>query len=195
MRDKACLQSVQLEHAGAWLHVIPSASLGLQLRQQEFRVAVLYRLGMPVFQADGECVACGRESDRWGDHAVGCASQGERIARHNHLRDALYHTAASAHLAPLREEKALLPGGEKPADVLIPNFAHGGKHMAVDVSVVSSLQTQLVDRASVEPGFALAHRYQQKWAKYGESCSAEGIIFQPLPFEVLGGYTSPLLTP
>ena len=100
------------------------------------------------------------QEDRWGDHAVGCASQGERIARHNHLRDALYHTAASAHLAPLREERALLPGGEKPADVLIPNFANGGKHMAVDVSVVSSLQSQLIYRASVEPGYALDQRYQ-----------------------------------
>ena len=99
------------------------------------------------------------QEDRWGDHAVGCASQGERISRHNHLRDALYHTAASAHLAPLREEKALLPGGEKPADVLIPNFANGGKHMAIDVSVVNSPQSQLIYRDSVEPGYGLAQRY------------------------------------
>ena len=124
----------------------------------------------------------------YGDHAVGCASQGERISRHNHLRDALYHTAQSAHLGPLREERALLPGagGERPADVLLPHHA-GGKHEALDVCVVSSLQAQLVDRAAVEPGHALAHRYQQKWRKYGDACAAEGIVFTPLPFEVLGG--------
>ena len=143
---------------------------------------------MPVFLEDGACIACGNpNSDKFGDHAVGCASQGERIARHNHLRDALYHTAVSASLAPLREERALLPGGDRPADVLVPHFAVGGRHMAIDVCVVSSLQAQLVERASTDPGHALNYRYQQKWAKYGEACSGEGISFQPLPFEVLGG--------
>ena len=34
------------------------------------------------------------------------------------------------------------------------------------------------------------HAYQQKWAKYGYACSSEGISFQPLPFEVLGGVLS-----
>ena len=187
-RDKARLLSVQLPHAGDWLNVIPSSSLGLQLRAPEFRASVLYRLGMPIFPSDGACVACGLPSDKFGDHAVGCASQGERIARHNHLRDALYHTAASAHLAPLREERALLPGaGDRPADVLIPHFAAGGRHMAVDVCVVSSLQAQLVDGAATEPGHALTYRYHQKWTKYSEACAAEGVCFQPLPFEVLGG--------
>ena len=59
--------------------------------------------------------------------------------------------------------------------------------MAIDVCVVSSLQAQLVERAATEPGAALQHRYNQKWDKYGEACLAEGISFQPLPFEVLGG--------
>ena len=81
---------------------------------------------MPVFQSDGSCVACGQDSDKYGDHAIACASQGERIARHNHLRDALYNTAVSASLAPTKEDRALLPGVDnRPADVLIPNWAGG----------------------------------------------------------------------
>ena len=52
---------------------------------------------------------------------------------------------------------------------------------------VSSLQAQLVDRAAVEPGHALEHRYQQKMRKYGEACLTEGIIFTPVAMEVLGG--------
>jgi hypothetical protein len=39
-------------------------------------------------------------SDIYGDHAISCGTEGERIARHNHLRDTLYHTCASAALAP-----------------------------------------------------------------------------------------------
>ena len=117
-----------------------------------------------------------------------CASRGERIARHNHLRDALFHSAVTASLAPLREERALLPGVEScPADVLLPHFSRG-RHCAIDVCVVSSLQTLLVGRASEEPGYALQHRYEQKWRKYGDACQAEGIVFQPMPIEVLGGW-------
>ena len=189
VRDKARLASVELPHAGDWLYVVPSPALGLQLRPPEFRVSVLYRLGMPIFQAGGACVACDRPSDVFGDHAVGCASQGERIARHNHLRDALYHTAVSAHLAPIREDRALLPrihNQARPADVMLPHYA-GGLHLALDISVVSSLQAQLVDRAATEPGHALQHRFNEKWRKYGEACQTEGIVFQPMPVEVLGG--------
>ena len=146
---------------------------------------------MPVFVSDGTCVACGNpNSDSYGDHSVGCASQGERIARHNHLRDALFHTAVSAQLAPFREERALLTGMQnaRPADVMIPRFGVGGRHLCLDVSVVSSLQSQLVDRAAEEPGYALEHRSREKWNKYGEACQAEGLEFQALPLEVLGGW-------
>ena len=101
-------------------------------------------------------------------------------------RDALFHAAQSANLGPLKEERALLPGGVRPADVLLPHHA-GGLHEALDVCVVSSLQSQLVDRASEEPGHALRHRYHQKCSKYEEDCLAEGIAFKPIPFEVLGG--------
>ena len=31
-------------------------------------------------------------------------------------------------------------------------------------------------------------RYQQKWSKFGDACSAEGIAFQPLVVETLGGW-------
>ena len=84
---------------------------------------------------------------------------------------------ASANLAPLKEERALLPGGVRPADVLLPNFASGGRHMAIDVCVVSSLQACMVDREAAEPGAALRERYHQKWDKYGEACLDEGIFF------------------
>ena len=120
VRDKTRLNSLSLRHAGDWLNIVPCAALGLQLRPAEFRTATLYRLGMPIFQTEGPCVACGMISDVYADHAVSCASQGERISRHNHLRDALYHTAVSASLGPTGEDRALLPGLEaRPVDIYI----------------------------------------------------------------------------
>ena len=120
--------------------MVPCPALGLQLRPPEFRTAVLYRLGMPLFPAEGPCVACGRLSDVNGDHAISCASQGERISRHNHLRDALFQAAVSASLGPSREDRGLLPGVEnRPADVYIPLWA-GGRDAALDITVVSPFQ-------------------------------------------------------
>ena len=132
---------------------------------------------MPVFPSSGPCVACGLDSDSLGNHAISCARQGERIARHNHLRDAIFSTAASAHLAPTKEDRALLPGSDgRPADVMLHHFA-GGLHAALDISVINPLQSQTVQRAAVEPGYAMELRHQQKLSKYGERCLREGIRF------------------
>ena len=37
-------------------------------------------------------------------------------------------------------------------------------------------------------GHALHHRYNQKMRKYEEQCLAEGIVFEVMPVEVLGGW-------
>ena len=50
------------------------------------------------------------------------------------------------------------------------------------------MQVQTRDRAALDPGYALTFRFQQKWAKYGERCRAEGIAFQPLVLESMGGF-------
>ena len=71
---------------------------------------------------------------------------------------------------------------------MIPRFGAGAPHLCLDITVVSSLQSQLVDRAAEEPGYALEHRSREKWNKYGEACQAEGLEFQALPLEVLGGW-------
>ena len=117
---------------------------------------------MPVFQGQGPCIACRQQSDEFGHHAIACASKGEQIARHNHLRDALFNTAASASLAPTKEDRALLPGVDnRPADMMIPNWA-GGLHAALDITVVSPMQVQTIGRAANEPGYALTYIFQQK---------------------------------
>ena len=56
-----------------------------------------------------------------GDHALCCGTGGQRISRHNNLRDAFFNTAVAAGLGPVREERFLLPGDDRsPADVLVP---------------------------------------------------------------------------
>ena len=38
----------------------------------------------------------------------------------------------------------------------------------------------------MEPGYALDFRHQQKWAKYGEACLAEGVRLCTVVFETHG---------
>ena len=157
VRDIARFASLSLPHAGDWLHVIPSPVLGLHLRPVEFTIMIKYRLGISTYSTSGQCPACGRHSDKNGDHAISCGSDGERIARHNHLRDVLYQTAVSAALAPTKEDRALLPGTDaRPADVFIPHWTHG-KDTALDVTVVNPLQEALVNQAATNPGHMPSH--------------------------------------
>ena len=187
-RDIARLASLSIPHSGDWLNCVPSPSLGLHLRSAEFSVSVRYRLGCAVFPTSGQCPACHLNSDKEGDHAISCGSQGERIARHNHLRDALFHTAVSAALGPTREDRALIPGSDaRPADVLIPNRT-GGRDTALDVTVVNPLQVALVNRAAVNPGHALEYAFGRKMTASSDACRRADIAFIPLAVETLGGW-------
>ena len=188
MRDKARMASLSLAHSGDWINVVPSPVLGLHLRPQEFRYAMLYRLGVPIYSREGPCPACSKPSDRYGDHALACAADGERIARHNHLRDALFSVAASANLAPRKEMQYLLPGSNaRPADVFIPCWS-GGLDTALDVTVVCPLLPNRFAQAVETPGHTLTQAFNDKCRTTLQACQSEGIAFIPLPAETLGGW-------
>ena len=187
-REVARMASLSLPQAGAWLNCPPLPALGLHLRGPEFVVAVKFRLGMPVYDTAGNCPACGRHSDVMGDHGMVCGTGGERIARHNALRDALHDTAAAAGLAPQKEGRALLPGNDRrPADILLPGWA-GGRDAALDVTVVHPLQDATRARAAAEPGSALTYAFNNKMRVTAELCDQQGIAFIPIVAESMGGW-------
>ena len=63
VREIARMASLGLPHAGSWLSVVPSPSLGLHLRPAEFVPILKYRLGIPVYTTSGTCPACSSPSD------------------------------------------------------------------------------------------------------------------------------------
>ena len=188
VREIARLASLSLPNAGAWLNVVPSPSLGLHLRSSEFTVSVKYRLGMDIFHTAGKCTACPHQSDRTGDHAISCGYEGERIARHDHLRNALYTTCSQACLGPTKEVRDLVEGtNARPADLFLPNWTEG-QDTALDVTVVNPLQISMVHQAAECPGHALIKAYERKMNRHGEQCKQAGVVFTPLPLETLGGW-------
>ena len=91
-------------------------------------------------------------------------------------------------MSPAREENSLLPGTEqKPADVFIPCW-DSGRDTAIDVGVVSPVQTQLVRKAAEEQGSAAEKRFNEKLNKYSTACENEGIKFYPVIVETFGGW-------
>ena len=187
-REVARMASLSPPQAGAWLNCPPLPALGLHLRGPEFVVAAKFRLGMPIYDFAGRCPACGRHSDTKGDHGMVCGTGGERIARHNALRDALHDTAAAAGLGPQKEGRALLPGNDRrPADILLPVWA-GGRDAALDVTVVHPLQDATRARAAAEPGHALSYAYKNKMRVTAELCDQQGIAFIPVVAESMGGW-------
>ena len=133
--------------------------------------------------------ACHVTNDIMGDHAISCAIGGERISKHNHVRDAIFKAAVEAGLGPVREPDGLLPGSDdRPADVLIPIWTEG-RDTALDITVVNPLQQALVARASEEGDSAVEHAHKAKLRKYEERCDAEAITFLPLAVDTFGGCT------
>ena len=124
------------------------------------------------------------------DHSVGCGGDGDRIHRHDSLRDALFSAAQSAALAPRREVPSLIPGSSsRPADVYLPHWKRG-QPAALDVSVISTLQQLTVNGASTTQGYALSVGEGRKFAAHAVSCRSVGVSFIPLLVESLGGWNS-----
>lgn len=193
-RSKALARSSSLPKAGVWVSALPCSALGLHLRRAEFVLCLRYWLGLPLFPAGHLCPACGSPADQFGDHHVGCGGSADRIHRHNLLRDALFSTASSAALAPLREVPGLVEGSNsRPADVFLPSWTRGGP-TAVDVTVVSPLQKALVKGAAEEAGKSLQVAFGRKLRTHDAACRKEGLSFLPLVVETLGGWEDSALT-
>ena len=139
-RSRALALSSAIPHADDWLNVVPTSALGLHLLDREFRPCLQYWLGLPIFTEGGRCPDCQVLADPFGDHHVGCGGNGDKIHRHNSIRDAIFSAAQTAALAPRRELPSLIPGSQaRPADIFLPSWDRG-RPTALDVIVISTLQ-------------------------------------------------------
>ena len=187
IRSHALSLSSGLPHAGDWLNVVPSPSLGLCLHDQEFRSCLRYWLGVPLHSSSYPCPECGRVADMFGDHQVGCGGNGDRISRHNAVRDVLFSAAQSAALAPIKEAPSLVPSSSsRPADILLPAWSHG-RPAALDVHIISPLQQQTSVEAATHPGHALDVGVRRKLSSHLSVCRSAGVDFIPIVAETLGG--------
>ena len=132
--------SLAAGHAGAWLLAMPMPTMGLAIPPREFRVLLRHTLGLPIYSAPRTCPSCNcARLDIWGCHSLICGSGGDRISRHNAVRDALYHIAAAAAFCPVLETGHSIPDSQRrPGDITVPNWSRG-RQAAIDVTITSPL--------------------------------------------------------
>jgi hypothetical protein len=183
--EKARLLSLSAKHASAWLLAIPSAALGLKFTNDQFRCLLRLTLGLQIYPVQRQCPSCrSAPLDIHGNHSLMCASGGDRISRHNVLRDCLFSLCQSAGLSPRKEEQH--PDDlSRPGDVFLPIWSLG-RPAALDISVTHPLQAATVIQAAGTGGFAATQRVIAKTTRYSEACATFGIDFIPIVFETFG---------
>ena len=125
--------------------------------------------------------------DQYGDHTITCATENERICRHDALRDIIFETANHAGLFPKKEARSLVPDSQRrPGDVYIPTWRH--RPHAFDVAVTSPLCASNLQQSSTTTGSALEKMKVAKNNKHFHQCRRQGIVFVPLVVETLGGW-------
>ena len=69
--------------------------------------------------------ACNNVIGPYGDHLVGCGHGPLRIARHNALRDVIWHAPLQDDSNTQREQRISGESQERPGDVSHPSFVDG----------------------------------------------------------------------
>jgi hypothetical protein len=105
----------------------------------------------------------------------------------------IFQACKSAGLLPELEKTGILPGGlERPADVFLNRWPGGGpEHVALDIAVVSPLQSHYV-RAAAKSALVAATAYADKKASREETearCAERGVRFEPLVVETFGAWS------
>ena len=170
---------------------------------------VRLRLRLPIADSDMACPLCDGTSDSFGDHARVCPCGGDRVKRHNQLRNILAGRARAAGLQPEVEKPNLLPprpelqggtedgsqprgNGRRPADVWIANWnLHGPA--AFDVAVTSGLRQGHL-AASAADGSKASMDYEVRKCHHLDTlqaCATEGLQFIPLVVEACGAGWGP----
>lgn len=165
-----------------------SAAAMPKMSSSEFREAQLHGLGVDQRRGATHCPFPHDAPELLGalsEHAVRCKNAGGAYKAHRALSDFLQETATRAGVSAEREPPDLIPGSqERPADVLLRNF--GGATLAVDVTVVDTLQTRTLYAASVTAGAAARQKESLKEAKYAARLSHNNIQFDAFAIETYG---------
>jgi hypothetical protein len=162
---KIAFNSYTQMFASSWLHARPIKVNNLYLNDAEFRVAILQRLGIPLFPISSDCPNCDKSLDPFGYHALTCKRSGEKVRRHNSIRDIIHNQARNSQLNPLIEKPHLIIGSkERPADIFIPDASN--EDYWIDVAITDPRQPAYFKKSLSNKNAAIDAYAQKKHEKY-----------------------------
>jgi hypothetical protein len=199
MVDRATLLSECEPGARAFWQATPAKALGLAVDPAEFKCELRARLCMPETTADRWCPLCDAVADVQGHHARMCSAGGDRVLRHNSLRNFIFRFAARAGLHPELEKPGLLVPARpddvdaalrRPADIYLPSWVNGSP-IALDFAVTApQRQETLADAARNPLAAAVAYsNHKRAYLDTEAACQASGVGFQPMVVETTGAWS------
>ena len=122
--------SFTLPHATDYLFAKPSKNLGLKFTNSEFRITLCRQLRVQIFDETRACIACNTSlMDTFGDHALSCSSSSDRISRHNHTRDLVFHACRSAGLSSVLEARGLSESSRRRLGICLSQTGRTGHQL------------------------------------------------------------------
>ena len=119
-QDKSRLLAVISSHSSDWLHVLPIASCGLRLENEDILVVVGLRLGAALTQAH-QC-PCGALVEVNGLHSLSCKLSSSKHSRHASINNIIYCACCRADIPAVKEPTELTRTDDKRPDdsTLVP---------------------------------------------------------------------------
>ena len=152
----ARLNAYQGKVAGAWLNAYPSKAMGLKMNDEQTRISIGLRLGVPICEPH-KC-KCGSMVGRDGRHGLACRMSVGRHPRHS-MRglasaDIVKRGLASAGFPSTLEPVGLTREDGKRADGVTMTPWNRGLSLAWDATAVDALAPSNIARSATTPGHA-----------------------------------------
>ena len=191
--QKATLLSEAAPGARAFLTCVPSGRT--KMEPALFLAEVRVRLGVPEASQDAWCPKCDAVLDTHGHHSGMCLAGGERVLRHNALRDLVYSWAERACLRPEKERAGLLlpqrpddvsSARRRPADVYLPSFL--GRPTALDFAVTAPQQLDVLGARGATTAAVAYADDKRRHLDTAAACEAQQVAFLPMVVETTGAW-------
>ena len=179
---RARLLAAKMEESGAWLHALPTPTLGTLMDDECLRIAVALRVGARICEQH-RC-RCGAAVDVLGHHPLSCRYSAGRRPRHAALNDVIKRALSTAGIPSNLEPPGLDRGdGRRPDGMTVFPFKNG-KSLVWDATCSDTFAATHILHSAVRPAYAANLAETNEVAKYRNL--SERFIFQPIAMETTG---------
>ena len=164
---RARLLGAASRESGAWLHAVPSPSVGTRLDDYAVRLSVAQRIGAEVC-IRFKCV-CGAEVDEYARHPLHCRRSFGRYPRHEELNSIICRSLTSAGFPSVLEPTGVCRADGKRPDGITLFPWERGLSLAWDSTCVDTLAPSNISRSAGAAGGSASWAEDAKESKYRET--------------------------